>query len=120
MSAACAGPVVTAACAETKTKNVVGDVSTGREITSFTQPIHADRLVTIELAQLEEPLESYDQMRVEGVQGRVVRMALDGRVLLDFGDQNDTFFRQHRMRATQDDTGACWLDLAKFEYETLD
>eukprot|EP00969_Alexandrium_andersonii_P059624 2626309-Alexandrium_andersonii.AAC.1 len=66
---------------------VLGDVATGREVTTIKQPVHADRLVPLEVAELTEPIEEKKELEIEGRRGRLLRQALDGRVLV----QLDTF-----------------------------
>ena len=64
----------------------------------FAQPVHADRLVPLEVAELATPLESQTKLVIEGREGEVLRQSLDGRVLIRLSSQaeEETFAGLHR------------------------
>ena len=99
---------------------VLGDMATGAEITSFAQPVHADRLVPLEVAELATPLESQTKLVIEGREGEVLRQSLDGRVLIRLSSQaeEETFAGLHRrLGARLDAARGVWVDLARFVHD---
>ena len=61
---------------------ILVDMATGLEVTKLKQPVHADRLVPMEVTEFLEPLETLLNLTIEGVEAAVARQALDGRVLI--------------------------------------
>ena len=99
---------------------VLVDMATGREITSFKQPVHADRLVPMEVAELAEPMDEIRAITLEGQDGTVQRQALDGRVLVRLATEaaEDAFAHRHRKlgAATDPEARGVWVDLSRFTY----
>jgi hypothetical protein len=99
----------------------LGDAVTGREVKTFKQPVHADRLVPVTATELTVPLEQRLAITVDGEVGRVRRQAIDGRVMIDFLDPDKNRRVAHQWRklgALFEPEGAAgvWLDLAKMEH----
>ena len=44
---------------------VLGDVAIGREVSSFKQPVHADRIVPMDGGVLDEPIEEAKDVVIE-------------------------------------------------------
>ena len=66
---------------------VLGDPTTGLEIKSFAQPVHADRLVPLEVEELAEPISTKTFLEIDGLKGIVTRQSMDGRVLVELADE---------------------------------
>jgi hypothetical protein len=106
------------------TNYVIGDVLTGKEDGSIKQPIHAARLVPIACAELAAAIEQPQHVYVDGMRGKIQRVALDGRVLIDFGSSernaNWAFDNRHlgavAEPASRDGAHGIWVDLAVLDY----
>ena len=98
---------------------VLGDVVSGREVTAFKQPIHADRLVPLDVQELTEPITEDRRLTIEGTVGHITKMSLDGRVLVEMGARpRELEFAQRfkKLGATVAAERGVWLDLSKFAY----
>ena len=62
---------------------VLGDVATGKEITTFKQPVHADRIVPMEGGVLDEPISQAKDVVIEQRHGTIREQAWDGRVRVE-------------------------------------
>ena len=68
---------------------VRGGVATGREVSTFTQPTHADRLVPLNVQELTSPIAGQTKVILEGIHpGRNTAQAVDGRVRIELSDKN--------------------------------
>ena len=97
---------------------VLGGTASGKEATGFRQPVHADRLVPLDAFELTTPIEETRALALEGQQARAMRMAVDGRVLVELAarqKEKDFAFRHRKLlvREAEDGRGV-WLDLATF------
>ena len=99
---------------------VLGDVATKREITTFSQPVHADRLVPLNVQELTKPVEEKHRIILEGVHpGTIVAQAVDGRVKVHMADRGreEAFFKTHRkLGIVLDEPRGLWVDLSRFDY----
>ena len=66
-----------------------GDVATGREVSTFTQPAHADRLAPLNVKEDTTPIAEQTKLILEGIHtGRIIAQAVDGRVWIELSDKN--------------------------------
>ena len=100
---------------------VLADIASGAECTAFHQPVHADRLVPMEVPELAEPIDEQLELKIEGRRGRVERQALDGRVLVRLGTAaNEQEFADQfkELGAKLDGTArGVWVDLQRFSHD---
>ena len=100
---------------------ILADIASGAECTAFLQPVHADRLVPMEVPELAEPIEEQLDLTIEGRSGSVERQALDGRVLIKLGTAVlEQEFAEHfrGLGAKLDPTSrGVWVDLQRFSHD---
>ena len=100
---------------------ILADIASGAECTSFHQPVHADRLVPMEVPELAEPIDEALNLVIEGRRGTVERQALDGWVLirLDTAAREDEFAEEFRRLGAKRDAEArgVWVDLQRFAHD---
>ena len=91
-----------------------------REVSTFTQPTHADRLVPLNVQELTSPIAGQTKVILEGIHpGRNTAQAVDGRVRIELSDKNreEMFIKTYkRMNVTMDDRRGIWIDLAQFDH----
>ena len=90
-------------------------------MTAFKQPVHVDRWVPLDVQEPCEPVAEMKTLTIEGFDGRVVRMALDGRVLIELANKAREVDFAQRFRKLgamcQEAERGVWVDLAKFAYD---
>jgi len=69
----------------------LGDVATQTLVTGFSQPVHGDNLVPIEIPELGESMEQKVELSINGRNGRIIKQAADGRVLIRFADGQEAW-----------------------------
>ena len=62
---------------------ILEDVATGKEVSAFKQPVHADRIIPMEGGVLDDPIAETKEVVIEQRHGTITEQAWDGRVLSD-------------------------------------
>ena len=98
---------------------VLGDVATGVEVSSFKQPVHADRIVPMDGGVLDEPIAGQKSIVIEQQHGTIQEQAWDGRVRIQLATEAaDDFAHQFRKDGAARDSKkpGVWVDLARHTY----
>ena len=99
---------------------VLGDLATGQEVSSFKQPVHADRIVPMDGGVLDDPISETKEVIVEQRHGTIMEKAWDGRVLIEMATaqaEDDFACEFANMGAKRDDRNpGVWVDLSKHTY----
>ena len=98
---------------------VLGDVATGKEVQGIVQPVHADRLIALNVKELTAPISEANRIILEGIHvGYITAQAVDGRVLVRFSDRTreERFHQTHKGLGTVLAESGVWLDLARFDH----
>jgi len=98
---------------------VLGDVATGKEVQGIVQPVHADRLIALNVKELTTPISEANRIILEGIHvGYIMAHAVDGRVLVRFSDRTreERFHQTHKGLGTVLAESGVWLDLARFDH----
>ena len=99
---------------------ILGDVATGKEVSAFKQPVHADRIVPMEGGVLDEPIAESKEVVIEQRHGTITEQAWDGRVpvRLATDEAEDAFAHQFANDGAKRDEGkpGVWVDLARHTY----
>ena len=99
---------------------VLGDLATGKEVSSFKQPIHADRIVPMEGGVVETPISETKNVVIEQQPGTIMEQAWDGRVLIKMATEQaeDEFAHRYANMGTKRDERkpGVWVDLSKHAY----
>ena len=91
---------------------VLGDIATRNEVTSFKQPVHADRIVPMEGGVLDDPITESKEVVIEQHHGTITEQAWDGRVLVQLAtdEAEDTFAHRFANDGAKKVTKAGCLD----------
>ena len=99
---------------------VLGDIATGSEVTSFKQPVHADRIVPMEGSVLDDPIAEAREVVVEQHHGTITEQAWDGRVLVQLAtdEAEDAFAHRFANDGAKKDgrKPGVWIDLSRHTY----
>ena len=99
---------------------VLWDVATKTEVTAVTLPVHADRLVPLEVQELSAPIDEQTKVIFEGVHtGRIVAQAVDRRIEVELADrtrEGQLYKTYKKLGTSLNGQGGVWLDLAQFDH----